>query len=276
MKDSIGRYLDEIGTVALLDKDQERELAQLIEAGRDANARLDAGEHGEELVRAVREGARAKDHFIRANLRLVVSLARRYPLPQGMDLGDLVQEGNIGLEHAVDKFDWRKGFKFSTYAAFWIRQSIGRALDQKGSLVRLPGDRPAELRAALRANGGEVEHLDATMSTLYRLATPTSLDRPVGDSDDETLGGLVADRDAGPEQLVVDRAYVDVVIGLLDRLGPRARHAVSLRVGLEDGRARTLREVGEELGISPEAARRIINPALDELRVAADELGLAA
>ena len=95
-------------------------------------------------------GRAAKDRFIRANLRLVVSIARRYPLPPGMELLDLIQEGNLGLEHAVDKFDWRKGFKFSTYATFWIRQAIGRALDQKASLVRLPGDRSASLRAALR------------------------------------------------------------------------------------------------------------------------------
>ena len=91
-----------------------------------------------ELRRAVAEAAAAKDRFDRANLRLVVSIARRYPLPQGLDLGDLIQEGNLGLEHAVDKFDWRRGFKFSTYATFWIRQAIGRALDQKGSLIRIP------------------------------------------------------------------------------------------------------------------------------------------
>ena len=91
----------------------------------------------------------------------MVSIARRYPLPQGMDLGDLIQEGNLGLEHAVDKFDWRRGFKFSTYATFWIRQSIGRALDQKGSLIRIPGDRSAHLRSLLRQAGGDADQLDA-------------------------------------------------------------------------------------------------------------------
>ena len=141
MRDSVGQYLHEIGLVPLLDAAKERELSQLVEQGHEAQRRLDAGERKAELKRAVRAGARAKDHFIRANLRLVVSIARRYPLPPGMDLLDLIQEGNLGLEHAVDKFDWRKGFKFSTYATFWIRQAIGRALDQKASLVRLPGDR---------------------------------------------------------------------------------------------------------------------------------------
>jgi RNA polymerase primary sigma factor len=118
MRDSVGQYLHEIGLVPLLNAQMERELSQTIERGRDAQGRLDAGERGVELKRAVREAARAKDHFIRANLRLVVSIARRYPLPPGMDLLDLIQEGNLGLEHAVDKFDWRKGFKFSTYATF--------------------------------------------------------------------------------------------------------------------------------------------------------------
>src|SRR5918998_4982930 len=126
MSDSVGLYLNEICLVPLLTAVEERQLSQVIEAGRAASSRLDAGESGPELERAVREAARAKDRFIRSNLRLVVSIARRYPLPQGMELLDLIQEGNLGLEHAVDKFDWRKGFKFSTYATFWIRQAIGR------------------------------------------------------------------------------------------------------------------------------------------------------
>jgi RNA polymerase primary sigma factor len=276
MKDSMGWYLDEIGKVALLDKEQERELAQRIEAGRDAQARLDAGERDPALERVARDGALAKDRFIRANLRLVVSLARRYPLPTGMDLGDLIQEGNIGLEHAVDKFDWQRGFKFSTYATFWIRQAIGRALDQKASLVRLPGDRSAELRAALRANGGAPDDLDAELAALHRLTTPTSLDRPVGEAEDSTFGDLLADRTDGPEGVVVDRAHLDAVVGLLHRLAPRARRAVQLRIGLDDGRVRSFREIGAELGVTAEAARRLVNQALEQLRVEADQLGLVA
>ena len=150
MNDSIGLYLNEIGKVALLTAEEERELSRVIEAGREAQGRLDAGKRSAALKAKVAAAAHAKDRFIRANLRLVVSIARRYPLPQGMDLLDLIQEGNLGLEHAVDKFDWRRGFKFSTYATFWIRQAIGRALDQKASLIRIPGDRSASLRAALR------------------------------------------------------------------------------------------------------------------------------
>ena len=143
-------------------------------------------------------GAKAKDRFIRSNLRLVVSIARRYPLPQGMDLGDLIQEGNLGLEHAVDKFDWRRGFKFSTYATFWIRQAIGRALDQKGSLIRIPGDRAATLRSALRQAGGDVETLDACNAELHLLTSTASLDKSIGDDGDATLGDLLADDDVTP------------------------------------------------------------------------------
>ena len=262
--------------VPLLDKEQERELAQQIEEGRDAQARLDAGERGVELRRAVRRGARAKDHFIRANLRLVVSLARRYPVPAGMELMDLVQEGNLGLEHAVDKFDWRKGFKFSTYATFWIRQAIGRALDQKGSLVRLPGDRSAQLRAALRAASATDEALSDELHELHRLTTPTSIDRSVGEDGDSSLGDLLSDDVAGPEDVVVGQAHEDTVVGLLELLGPRPRKAVELRLGLGDGRGRSYREVGEEIGVTSEAARRMVKRAMEQLKLEAAELGLAA
>ncbi|MEE3252230.1 MAG: sigma-70 family RNA polymerase sigma factor, partial [Actinomycetota bacterium] len=169
MSDSVGQYLNEIGMVPLLNAQDERELSQTIEAGAEARAKKEDGETGVILDRAIRKAAQAKDRFIRSNLRLVVSVARRYPLPPGMELLDLIQEGNLGLEHAVDKFDWRKGFKFSTYATFWIRQAIGRALDQKASLVRLPGDRSASLRAALRAVSGNGDELDEEHARLHRL-----------------------------------------------------------------------------------------------------------
>src|SRR5688572_5782814 len=217
MSDSVGQYLNEIGLVPLLTADEERELSQTIERGRDAQVRIDAGERGRELRRAVREAARAKDRFIRSNLRLVVSIARRYPLPQGMELLDLIQEGNLGLEHAVDKFDWRKGFKFSTYATFWIRQAIGRALDQKASLVRLPGDRSASLRAALRQVSGDGDELDDESARLHRLTTPTSLDRSIGDDGDNQLVDILPADTQSPEQEVIAQAEQDMVTGLLGR-----------------------------------------------------------
>jgi RNA polymerase primary sigma factor len=275
MRDSVGQYLHEIGLVPLLDAAQERELSQKIEGGRDAQAKLDAGARGAELKRAVREAARSRDYFIRANLRLVVSIARRYPLPPGMDLLDLIQEGNLGLEHAVEKFDWRKGFKFSTYATFWIRQAIGRALDQKANLVRLPSERSAQLRAALRDVSGEGDDLDAELANLHRLATPTSLDRTVGDDGEQELVDLLPDAVAGPEQLVVDAMHTEQVTGLLDNLEPRARVAVEQRFGLVDGQRRSFREVGEALGVTAEAARRIVKRAVDELKVDAEAIAAA-
>jgi RNA polymerase primary sigma factor len=266
MSDSVGQYLNEIGLVPLLTADEERELSQTIERGRDAQARLDAGERGRELRKAVAAAAAAKDRFIRANLRLVVSIARRYPLPPSMELLDLIQEGNLGLEHAVDKFDWRKGFKFSTYATFWIRQAIGRALDQKASLVRLPGDRSASLRAALRQASGDGEELDDESARLYRLTTPTSLDRPVGDDDGSELVDLLAADIPTPEQVLLEREDEATLNDLLDVLDTRARYAVEQRFGLTDGRKRSYREVGEELGVTAEAARRLVKRAVDAVR----------
>src|SRR3954468_21944862 len=200
MSDSVGLYLNSIGLVPLLTAAEERELSQVIEQGVAARTRLASGEQltaaeKRELNKASKAAAAAKDRFIRANLRLVVSIARRYPLPQGMELLDLIQEGNLGLEHAVDKFDWRKGFKFSTYATFWIRQAIGRALDQKASLIRLPGDRSANLRSLLRQVGGDSDQLDAEHAELHRLTSNVSLDKAVGDDGDATLGDLIANTD---------------------------------------------------------------------------------
>src|SRR3954470_7401987 len=266
MSDSIGQYLNEIGLVPLLTALEERELSQIIERGRDAAVRIDAGERSRELRKQVAEAAAAKDRFIRANLRLVVSVARRYPMPPGMELLDLIQEGNLGLEHAVDKFDWRKGFKFSTYATFWIRQAIGRALDQKASLVRLPGDRSASLRAALRQVSGDGDELDAEPARLHRLTTPTSLDRTIGDDDSNELVDLLPDAMPGPEQEVLARAEEQMVTDLLDVLDARARYAVEQRFGLHDGRKRSYREVGEELGVTAEAARRLVKRAVTAVR----------
>jgi RNA polymerase primary sigma factor len=266
MSDSVGLYLNEIGMVPLLNAQEEVELSQAIEAGTDARARKELGETGRDLDRAIAKAAAAKDRFIRANLRLVVSVARRYPLPQGMELLDLIQEGNLGLEHAVDKFDWRKGFKFSTYATFWIRQAIGRALDQKASLIRLPGDRSASLRAALRSVAGDGDELDDDHAMLHRLSTPTSLDRQVGDDDSNELVDLLGDSRPGPEAEVMNNADDEALHNMLNVLDTRARLAVEQRFGLGDGRRRSYREVGEELGVTAEAARRLVKRAVGTVR----------
>ncbi|MEX1217557.1 MAG: sigma-70 family RNA polymerase sigma factor [Acidimicrobiales bacterium] len=271
MSDSVGQYLNEIGLVPLLTALEERELSQIIETGIAAAARLENAERGAMLRAEVRAAAVAKDRFIRANLRLVVSVARRYPLPPGMELLDLIQEGNIGLEHAVDKFDWRKGFKFSTYATFWIRQAIGRALDQKASLVRLPGDRSAGLRSALRQVSGDGDQLDSENAWLHRLTTPTSLDRTIGEDESNELVDILPDSLPGPEEIVLEQIDHEMIASLLSVLDSRARLAVEQRFGLHDGQRRSYREVGDELGVTAEAARRLVKRAMTSVREAAPD-----
>ena len=274
-----------------MDAQKERELSQAIENGRvaseqkeEALAALPKNATPDQMPpksqmrswdRAIKEAAKAKEHFIRANLRLVVSVARRYPLPPGMELLDLIQEGNLGLEHAVDKFDWRKGFKFSTYATFWIRQAIGRALDQRANLVRLPGDRAAALRAALRESSGDSSDLDVENAMLHRLTTPAALDRTVGDDGTTELLDLLADAAVGPEERVVEYDHSEQLFSIVrDELDERSCEAIELRLGLFDGKKRSYREVGDELGVTAEAARRLVKRSLAALkkRIPADLL----
>ena len=276
MDDSTGHYLNAIGLVPLLTKDDERKLAQTIERGRAAQARLDAGERSSRLRAQVREAAAAKERFIRANLRLVVSIAKKYPLPTGMELLDLVQEGNLGLDRAVDKFDWRKGFKFSTYATFWIRQSIGRALDQKANLIRLPGERAASLRAAVRQATGGGEELDSEHAMLHRLTSTTSLNTTVGDDNNSELMDLQADTGPGPEDLALVTDQMETLAELLDVLDDRSRLAVEMRYGLIDGEKHSYREIGEVLSLTPEAIRRLIGRSLDSVRAHAELLSIDA
>ncbi|MEZ5145414.1 MAG: sigma-70 family RNA polymerase sigma factor [Acidimicrobiales bacterium] len=269
-EDLVRLYLTDIGQYPLLTKDDEVRLAQAIERGNAARVDLET-EKGltparkRELRRAAKEGEDAERTFVQSNLRLVVSIAKKYQA-SGLPLLDLIQEGNLGLEHAVDKFDWRKGFKFSTYATFWIRQAIGRALDQKASLVRLPGDRSASLRAALRQVSGDGDELDDEHARLHRLTTPTSLDRTIGDDDSNELIDLLADGNPGPEQQLVARVEDQMITDLLSVLEPRAKYAVEQRFGLTDGRKRSYREVGEELGVTAEAARRLVKRAVSTVR----------
>ena len=266
MTDSVGQYLNEIGLVPLLTAMEERELSQAVEAGVKARAAIEAGDDTPENRRLDRKGA-GRQGPLHPGQPPPRGVGRPpLPPPPAMELLDLIQEGNLGLEHAVDKFDWRKGFKFSTYATFWIRQAIGRALDQKASLVRLPGDRSASLRAALRQVSGDGDELDEENARLYRLTTPTSLDRTVGDDDGSELIDLIADDKPGPEAILVhdeEQALVGDLLGVLD---DRARSAVEQRFGLTDGRKRSYREVGETLGVTAEAARRLVKRAVTAVR----------
>ena len=292
MSTGVEWYLNEIGRVARLNPSEERELSQVIERGVEARQRIAQGVTGRDIDEAIRNAEAAKDRFTRANLRLVVSVARRYPLPPGMELLDLVQEGNLGLMHAVGKFDWRKGFKFSTYATFWIRQAIGRALDQKAGLVRLPGDRSASLRAALRQVDEDGDELDDVHARLHRLTNPISLDRLIRGYDDGGLIGRLPDVDSegddwvelidllpevvpGPEIEVMAKAEEEMVTGLLDLLESRAKHAVQQRFGLIDGRKRSYREVGEGLGVTAESARRLVKRAIKKVQGHAETTRLA-
>ena len=276
MDDSTGQYLNAIGLVPLLTKDDERKLAQKIERGREAQARLDAGEDNPRLHAQARDAAKAKERFIRANLRLVVSVAKKYPLPTGMELLDLVQEGNLGLDRAVEKFDWRKGFKFSTYATFWIRQSIGRALDQKANLIRLPGERAASLRAAVRQSTGGGGELDPEHALLHRLTSLTSLNATVGDDNNSELMDLQPDASPGPEDLVLAADQMEMLTELLKVLDDRSRFALEMRYGLIDGQKHSYREIGEVLGLTSEAIRRIIGRSLDSVRDRAELLDIDA
>ena len=276
MDDSTGQYLNAIGLVPLLTKEDEVRLSKSIERGREAQARLDAGEDTPRLRAQVREAAKAKERFIRANLRLVVSVAKKYPLPTGMELLDLVQEGNLGLDRAVEKFDWRKGFKFSTYATFWIRQSIGRALDQKANLIRLPGERAASLRAAVRQASGGGEELDSEHALLNRLTSLTSLNATVGDDNNSELVDLQPDSGPSPEDLVLAADQLLTLTELLDVLDDRSRFALQMRYGLIDGEKHSYREIGEVLGLPSEAIRRIIGRSLDSVRARAELLDIDA
>ena len=224
VSDPVRMYLQEIGRYPLLTTQQEVELAMQVEAGVRAEERFEETTEftaAERLIleRQVRKSNRARQRLVESNLRLVVSIAKKY-VGRGLGLLDLIQEGNLGLEHAVDKFDWRKGFKFSTYATFWIRQAIGRALDQKASLIRIPGDRSASLRAALRQASGDGETLDQTNAELHRLTTPVSLDKTVGD---EVFAGTI--NMYGALELSVERLGEDTTLERIIHLVEEAEAA---------------------------------------------------
>jgi RNA polymerase sigma factor (sigma-70 family) len=286
--DLLGLYLDEAGRFPLLTKADEMRLGQAIQAGNAAAARLASGEkltarERRELRRQVQEGAAATTEFINANLRLVVSVARKYQW-SGLPLSDLIQEGNLGLIHAVEKFDWRKGFKFSTYATWWIRQSIGRAVENTAHTVRIPAHVGDEIRRARRIQG-ELEarlgrpptlaetadalgRTEAEVEELFRYDTePVSLDVPVGDDGDTSLGDLVVNRNAeSPFEAVADGLLADAVDGFLCRLSDEERQVLRLRYGLDRGEPRTQGEVGQLLQLSAERVRRIERDALTKLR----------
>jgi len=297
-RDLVGVYLHEISRTPLLDAAQEVNLSKAIEAGLFAEYLLDegmvpAGATEDEMRRLVAEGAEAKDVFIRANLRLVVSIARRY-VRSGMPMLDLIQEGNTGLVRAVEKFDYVRGYKFSTYATWWIRQAISRAIAQQERTVRLPVHLVEDVnrmrnvaRQYTRENGAdpEAEQLAQAMGVpleriieLKRWSQDTvSLDTPVGDDGDTSLGDLVSDTDApSPEELVLAAMERQRIEGLLNHLDDRSAGIMRARYGLEDGREHSLTEVASRFSLSRERIRQLEIQALGRLRELARSEGLRA
>ncbi len=285
--DLVSQYLSAIGEYELLTAELEVEFAQKIESGEEAAARLEAGDYkGKtreiEMKRLKRLGQQAKDDFLTANLRLVVANARRYANTSGIDFLDLIQEGNLGLIRAVEKFDWRKGFKFSTYATWWIRQAITRAIADKSRTVRIPvhlHDTLAAVRAAqasLKAELGRdpkpaeiAEEAGVTVDKVelaLGVADTVSLEQPVGE-DGAQLGDFIEDEDAiDPVRVTEEGDIANSLRKSISRLPDREGRILALRYGFLDGVPRTLEEIGEEFNLTRERIRQLEKLALCRLR----------
>jgi RNA polymerase primary sigma factor len=286
--DMIGMYLKEASRVPLLTADEEIELARCVEIGRMAQQELTRGNISasrmEDLRKMIEEGWSARDHLIRANARLVISVAKKY-MNRGLPFLDLIQEGNIGLMRSIKKYDYHRGYKFSTYATWWIRQAITRALSDHSRTIRLPayiGDQANkmlreqhrlqqnlgrypttdELAQALSVSPAKVEHM------MKVVRPPVSLQEPVGNGeDDDRLDDFIEDQDAlDPEEEAMQRVLSGELRHALENLPPRELRVLQLRFGLNTGQALTLKEVGDKMGITRERARQLEAQALNHLR----------
>ena len=297
-EDLVRLYLTDIGQYTLLTKDDEVRLAKAIEAGKIALAEQEAGDaktltatKRRELRKAIREGEIAERAFVQSNLRLVVSIAKKYQA-SGLPLLDLIQEGNLGLMHAVEKFDWRKGFKFSTYATWWIRQAITRGIANTGRTIRLPvhaGDTLARLQkarsrlelkfgrpATLAELAKEVEMPEDKVTEALRFAAePLSLSEPLREDGDAELGDVVEDRSAeSPFEVAATALLPEEIQRLLAPLDEREREILRLRFGLDgSGEGRTLEEVGEHFNLTRERIRQIEARAMSKLRHPSSDTG---
>lgn len=259
--DPVRMYLKEIGKVSLLTSEQEVELAKRIEAGDEV----------------------AKQKLAEANLRLVVSIAKRY-VGRGMQFLDLIQEGNLGLIKAVEKFDFTKGFKFSTYATWWIRQAITRAIADQARTIRIPVHMVETINKLIRIERQLIQELgrapqpeeiakmmdmpaDKVREIMKIAQEPVSLETPIGEEEDSHLGDFIEDHDApAPAEAAAFTMLKEQLMGVLDTLTPREEKVLRLRFGLDDGRARTLEEVGKEFNVTRERIRQIEAKALRKLR----------
>jgi len=248
----------------LLTANDERELSKAIEAGRAASRRIARDDARPDDHDLVERGADARAHFIEANIRLVQSIANRFSVPAHLDRDDIVQDGMIGLEKAVEKFDWRRGYKFSTYATWWIRQSIQRGLEASATTIRIPGNRTRELRTALSATV-HGERLPDDLAMIDLLSQPESMDRRLGEGPD-TLGSMVASDDDGPDEAAERSVQGTRVDELLDHLDPTSRYAVAARFGLRGHEPSTFAAIADELGVTPQAVRRRVERSIAKLR----------
>lgn len=288
VSDPVRLYLNEIGRYPLLTAQQEVELAMRMESGRKALARLNGEEPMDDDDRAflkheVEIGEGAHHQLVQSNLRLVVALARRY-VGRGMSLLDLIQEGNVGLMRAVERFDYRRGFKFSTYATWWIRQAISRAMADQGRTIRMPihvldaVNKLTRAQRELTQTLGRSPTLDelaedldmevTRVGELRRIAQDTvSLETPVGEDEDGTLGDLVEDHDSlAPADVATFVSLQDQLSEALEGLNERERQVLVMRFGLADGRTRTLEEVGAHFNVTRERIRQLETKALAKLR----------
>lgn len=284
--DTVGLYLKEMARVPLLDEVEEVALAKRIEAGRKAKNQLaknPSHECAAEWRFYVEDGQLAREHLIKANTRLVVSIAKKY-MTRGVPFLDLIQEGNLGLMKAVEKFDYRRGFRFSTYATWWIRQTITRAIADQGRTIRVPVHMTDRIRRLFRVardleqelgRKPTVEELAAQMELEPRKVQwmlkvswqPLSLERPVGDDEDSELGNFIEnDSEPTPAEATYDAMLKEKLEELLTTLTPREARILRLRFGLQNGRSYTLEEVGKKFGLTRERIRQIEGRALRRLR----------
>ena len=290
--DPVRMYLKEIGRVPLLTADEEVTLATAMSAGREAQERMEeAEEEGiaipeEEmpaLKAAIKEGTKAKQALAEANLRLVVSIAKRY-VGRGMLFLDLIQEGNLGLIKAVEKFDYTKGYKFSTYATWWIRQAITRAIADQARTIRIPVHMVETINKVIRVSRQLLQELghdpspeeisehmgmpvDKVREILKIAQEPVSLETPIGEEEDSHLGDFIPDEGASePSEAASFTLLKEQLVDVLSTLTPREEKVLKLRFGIEDGRTRTLEEVGKEFNVTRERIRQIEAKALRKLR----------
>ena len=290
--DPVRMYLKEIGKVNLLTPEEEVELAQAMTAGAAAQEQMDelkqSGEEIPEEVRielekTIKKGEKARQRLAEANLRLVVSIAKRY-VGRGMQFLDLIQEGNLGLIKAVEKFDYVKGFKFSTYATWWIRQAITRAIADQARTIRIPVHMVETINKVIRVSRQLLQELghDPTpeeiaeemnmpaerVREILKIAQePVSLETPIGEEEDSHLGDFIPDEDASePAEAASFTLLKEQLIDVLSTLTPREEKVLKLRFGIEDGRTRTLEEVGKEFNVTRERIRQIEAKALRKLR----------